>query len=251
VARAGAALRSLHAGVDVLSCADLARLLGGGACPALEELTTATTTALPALDFHVPAGVAILAACPALRVLNCRVSHGDDEAEQDGPALSDGMILAMKRASHLHLCATVTEATAAGPVTAAFARAFARGAPFGGISHLELKILGPWSSRGALAWAQALEELRDNFSGRGSSLSGRVTGLRLLWDSAESCPLCSTLDGVCLIRAATDLCAECANWPQPFTVAVRCASCASCKLRLPLPSRSDHHKMDRSDDDSD
>ena len=552
VARAGAALRSLHAGADVLSCADLTRLLGGGARPALEELTTATTTAESALDFDVPAGAAILAACPALRVLNCRVSLGDGEAEQDGPALqqvcdflrhpavhcellvlghfsqvqenealsaalsdalraqaahlmhftacacvqqpwlvaviaaalpalpklntlcspnglhtayaaamgampalqvlqaevisfedgalaalaeslvvpggnmhhlmllpgtvttadvppfnppsdaavaplaaavaqnaqrlgsfyfetdldnglgvrmplltrsgaatahfaaalrrglrdtrigpvsagaaerlvkaaacakrvSSSLILALSllndraadaaayaarsllllsdeererrrherpgheaafldsialvlddaalsscasrdlaatlsegvkevkmRAHHLHLCATVTEATATGPVSAAFARAFADGVEFGSIRKLELKILGSWSTAAARAWAQALEALRDDFSGYGSAMSGRVSGLRLLWDSAESCPLCTTPAGARLVRAATELCAECADWPQPFTAAVRCASCASCKLRLPLPTRADHHQMDSSSDD--
>jgi hypothetical protein len=98
VARAGGALRSLHAGVDVLSAADLVRLLCGGACPALERLTTATATSEGALDFGVRTARAILAACPALRTLNCQLGADQEEDETGVQDAQDGAWL-------LELCA--------------------------------------------------------------------------------------------------------------------------------------------------
>ena len=87
VARAGASLRVLHAGAGVLRAADLARLLCGGAYPALEQLTTDTDTSDRryggATDFDVATGRAILAACPALRTLACRLGKSADDDEEE------------------------------------------------------------------------------------------------------------------------------------------------------------------------
>ena len=92
VKRAGAALRSLHTGddVDVLSTDDVVRLLESSTCPGLERLLFAHSYR-PRLsednDFDVPSGSRILAACPSLRLLHCRLGVGGDDLEGNAAGL--------------------------------------------------------------------------------------------------------------------------------------------------------------------
>ena len=146
--------------------------------------------------------------------------------------LHEGVSRFKARAMRTQLTATVTEAAAAGPVSAAFALAYALGGPSAYITHLDLKIQGPWSEAGAAAWAHALEVVRED----GPPSAYCDSSLRLEWLHAAAdgdCPLCSSCAGVSLLAAAARLAAECTACGQPMAVQLLCASCPACQLRHP------------------
>jgi hypothetical protein len=166
--------------------------------------------------------------------------------------LHEGVSEVTARALHMQICATITEAAAAGPVSAAFARAFAQGAPRGWISRLNLKIQGPWSDAGAQAWTDALDVVRTDMLACMWETKAHKSGLGLLWDlpATGCCPLCGTRAGARLVAAAARLCAATFDWAQPYAVAVRCVACATCMIRHPA-SDSDHHRVGNGDEDED
>jgi hypothetical protein len=151
-----------------------------------------------------------------------------------------------RRVAHASLCATVTEAADAvdvGPVSSAFARAFAQGARCDGIRSLELRIRGAWSDAAADAWAAALDTVRVH------GQEHNCEQLRLEWLNpgvANGCPLCSTHAGGALLEAASLLVTDSAAWDEPFeTVELLCAGCPTCALRHPTGAGAE----DEDDDD--
>jgi hypothetical protein len=78
--------------------------------------------------------------------------------------LYEGVSEMTARALVTQLHATITETSAAGAVSAAFARAFAQGVCRGRISRLELKIQGHWSEDATKAWTHALRTVRTDSS---------------------------------------------------------------------------------------
>jgi hypothetical protein len=148
------------------------------------------------------------------------------------------------RGGAVSLVATLSEPTdtRVGPVSCAFARAYARSVrdlhgP--AIRSLELTFAGShaWSDEAALEWSAAFVAAAEDELLFDSRQTAEHTGVKLRWLDVQevhaACPLCHTPEGAALLQAADDLAQVSAGWRQPVSVRVCCRGCVQCSLRCP------------------